>query len=248
MFGIIGGTGLDKIEGLTVEKYEPIETPYGETSEPLTFGSFGNQKIIFLARHGKNHSIPPHLINYQANIWGLHSAGVKNLIAINTVGSIKTEFMPGDFVFPNQIIDYTYCRKNTFSDGVKKSVNHIDFTYPFDDNLRNQFSKISNLLKLKNHVNAVYASVQGPRLESAAEINRYENDGVNIVGMTGMPEASLAREIGLNYAIICPVANHAAGRGLNKAGITHEEISVNSEKMSKNIANLIKGIIESYGN
>ena len=99
MFGIIGGTGLDKIEGLTVEKYEPIETPYGETSEPLTFGSFGNQKIIFLARHGKNHSIPPHLINYQANIWGLHSAGVKNLIAINTVYPVRIDVIHFEEIF-----------------------------------------------------------------------------------------------------------------------------------------------------
>ena len=249
MFGVIGGTGLDKIEGLVVEKYEAIKTPYGETSEPLAFGSIaGNLMIVFIARHGKNHSIPPHLINYQANIWALHSVGVKNLIGINTVGSIDTKFLPGHFVFPDQIIDYTYCRKNTFFDGADKLVKHIDFTYPFDDNLRNQFSKASEMLKLKYHMNGVYACVQGPRLESASEINRYDNDGANIIGMTGMPEASLAREIGLNYALICPVANHAAGRGLNKDGISHEEISANSEKMALNIENLIKGITESYGN
>jgi len=248
MFGVIGGTGLSKIEGLIVEKHEAIKTPYGQTSEPLTFGMIGHHKIAFLARHGKTHSIPPHLINYQANIWALHSVGVKNLIGINTVGSIETQFMPGDFVFPNQIIDYTYCRKNTFFDGIKSPVKHIDFTFPFDNNLRNTFLKVSNLLNLKYHANSVYASVQGPRLETAAEINRYENDGANIVGMTGMPESSLAREIGLNYALICPVANHAAGRGLNKDGVTHAEISANSVKMALNISNLIKGIIESYGN
>ena len=248
MFGVIGGTGLDNIKELVVEKYETIKTPYGPTSEPLTFGLLGENKVIFLARHGKNHSIPPHLINYQANIWALHSVGVKTLIAVNTVGSIETKFMPGDFVFPNQIIDYTYCRKNTFFDGIKTPVKHIDFTFPFDNNLLNKFLKVSKLLKLNYHINAVYASVQGPRLGSAAEINRYENDGANIVGMTGMPETSLAREIGLSYALICPVANHAAGRGLNKDAVTHEEISANSEKMALNIANLIKGIIETHGN
>ena len=248
MFGVIGGTGLDKIEDLIVEKTEAIKTPYGSTSEPLTFGLLGPHKVIFLARHGKDHFIPPHLINYQANIWALHSVGVKNLIGINTVGSIETKFMPGDFVFPNQIIDYTYCRNNTFFDGIKSPVKHIDFTFPFDNNLLSSFLKVSQILKLKHHINGVYASVQGPRLESAAEINRYENDGANIVGMTGMPEASLAREIGLKYALICPVANHAAGRGLNKDGVTHEEISTNSIKMALNITNLIKGIIESYGN
>ena len=249
MFGVIGGTGLDKIEGLVVEKHETIKTPYGETSEPLAFGSIAGQlMIVFIARHGKNHSIAPHLINYQANIWALHSVGVKNLIGINTVGSIDTKLLPGDFVFPDQIIDYTYSRKNTFFDGIDNPIQHIDFTYPFDSNLRNHFSRAARMLDLKFHTSGVYACVQGPRLESAAEINRYENDGADIIGMTGMPEASLAREIGLNYALICPVANHAAGRGLNKDGISHEEINANSEKMALNIENLIKGIIGSYGN
>ena len=249
MFGVIGGTGLDKMKGLIVNKYETIKTPYGETSEPLVFGSIADHlDIAFIARHGKNHSIPPHLINYQANIWALHSVGVTNLIAVNTVGSINTKFLPGDFVFPDQIIDYTYSRKNTFADGIKNPVKHIDFTKPLDSDLVNQFIKVSSILKLKYHLNGVYACVQGPRLESAAEINRYDNDGANIVGMTAMPEASLAREIGLNYALICPVANHAAGRGLNKDGVSHEQINANSEKMVLNIANLIKGIFESYGN
>jgi len=248
MFGVIGGTGLDNIEGLVVEKNEVIKTPYGSPSEPLTFGMLGKNRVIFLARHGKNHSIPPHLINYQANIWALHSVGVKNLIAVNTVGSIETKFMPGDVVFPSQIIDYTYCRKNTFFDGIKNPVKHIDFTFPLDNNLRNYWLEVSKLLKLNYHMNAVYASVQVPRLESIAEINRYENDGANIVGMTGMPETSLAKEIGLNYALICPVANHASGRGLNKDGVTHEEISMNSKKMALNITSLIKGIIEKHGN
>ena len=248
MFGVIGGTGLCKIKGLIVEKHEAIKTPYGQTSELLTFGILGDHKVIFMARHGKNHSIPPHLINYQANIWALHSVGVKNLIGINTVGSIETEFKPGDFVFPNQIIDYTYCRKNTFFDDVENPVNHIDFTYPFNDDLRHQFFKVSKLLKFNHHLNAVYAAVQGPRLETVAEISRYERDGGSIVGMTGMPEASLAREVGLNYALICPVANHAAGRGLNINGVSQVEISANSKNMALKITNLIKGIIESYGN
>jgi len=247
MFGVIGGTGLGKINGLITKKKEIIKTPYGDTSEPLSFGLLGKHKVIFLARHGSDHSIPPHLINYQANIWALNDAGVKNLIGINTVGSIQLEFMPGDFVFPNQIVDYTHSRESTFFDGVKQPVKHIDFTNPFNRALRDKFIHTSNQLKFKSHVEAVYGCVQGPRLESAAEINRYENDGVSVVGMTGMPETSLAREMNLNYAIICPVANHAAGRGLNKNGISHEEINSNSKKMSINISDLIKGVIESYG-
>jgi len=177
----------------------------------------------------------------------LNEIGVKNLIGINTVGSIQLDFMPGDFVFPNQIIDYTHSRESTFFDGVKQPVKHIDFTNPFNSVLLDKFIHISNQLKFKSHTEVVYGCVQGPRLESAAEINRYENDGVSVVGMTGMPETSLAREMNLNYAIICPVANHAAGRGLNKNGISHEEINSNSKKMAFNIADLIKGVIESYG-
>ena len=247
MFGVIGGTGLGKIEGLIVEKQEVIQTPYGETSEPLSFGFLGKKQVIFFARHGREHNIPPHLINYQANIWALQSVGVKNLIGVNTVGSIEVDFMPGDFVFPDQIIDYNYTRKNTFSDGIINAVKHIDFTNPFDSALRERFIYTSNNLKFKNHIDATYACVQGPRLETIAEINRYEKDGASIVGMTAMPEASLAKELDLNYAIICPVANHAAGRGLNKKGVFHEEINTNSKKMASNIANLIKGVIESYG-
>ena len=153
MFGVIGGTGLDKIEGLVVQKHETIKTPYGETSEPLAFGSIAGQlMIVFIARHGKNHSIAPHLINYQANIWALHSVGVKNLIGINTVGSIDTKLLPGDFVFPDQIIDYTYSRKNTFFDGVGNPIQHIDFTYPFDSNLRNHFSRAARMLDSQHHL------------------------------------------------------------------------------------------------
>jgi len=247
MFGVIGGTGLGKIDDLVIEKKEIIKTPYGDTSEALSFGLLGKHKVVFLARHGSDHSIPPHLINYQANIWALNEIGVKNLIGINTVGSIQLDFMPGDFVFPNQIIDYTHSRESTFFDGVKQPVKHIDFTNPFNSVLLDKFIHISNQLKFKSHTEVVYGCVQGPRLESAAEINRYENDGVSVVGMTGMPETSLAREMNLNYAIICPVANHAAGRGLNKNGISHEEINSNSKKMAFNIADLIKGVIESYG-
>ena len=248
MFGVIGGTGLNKIEELIIEKQEVIETPYGATSGLLSFGSLEKKKFIFLARHGGEHNIPPHLINYQANIWALNSVGVKNLIGINTVGSINVEFMPGDFVFPNQVIDYTSSRKNTFFDGDINPVKHIDFTNPFDKILREKFIYIANFLKFKNHSHSTYACVEGPRLETFAEINRYEKDGANIVGMTAMPEASLARELDINYAIICPVANHAAGRGLNKSGVFHEEINSNSKKMASNIAVLIKQVIESYGN
>lgn len=242
MIGIIGGTGLSSIKDLVISRHEDINTLYGKPSEPLTVGNFGGKDIIFLARHGKNHSIPPHLINYQANISAFNLMGVTDIISIASVGSINPKDEPGTLVFPDQLVDYTYGRKHTFFDGEKEPVSHIDFTYPYDEGLRNNLIEIalsSNFLFKKE---GVYGAVQGPRLETAAEINRYEGDGVTIVGMTGMPEAALAKELNMNYATICLVANHAAGRGLSEDGITHEEISKNSEEMMLNVIKIIKEI------
>jgi len=247
MFGIIGGTGLVSMKNLIAEQEKVVETPYGDPSGALVFGVLDKVKIVFLARHGQDHSIPPHLINYQANLWALHSVGVKNIIAVSTVGSIDIKLMPGTIVFPNQIIDYTYNRIHTFFDGVDHPVNHIDFTFPYHEELRHDFIQSASKIKTSYCENGVYAATQGPRLETAAEIDRYEKDGATIVGMTGMPEAVLAKELGINYAAICPIANHAAGRGLSEKGLTYQEINVNSEKMMKNVINLLKNIIESHG-
>ncbi|MGE4596523.1 MAG: S-methyl-5'-thioinosine phosphorylase [Methylophilaceae bacterium] len=247
MFGIIGGTGLVSMKDLITEQEKVIETPYGNPSGALVFGMLGKIKIVFLARHGQDHSIPPHLINYQANLWALHSVGIKNIIAVSTVGSIDTKLMPGIIVFPSQIIDYTHNRIHTFFDGVDHPVDHIDFTYPYHEELRHVFIQSASKIKTPYCEDGIYAATQGPRLETAAEINRYEKDGATIVGMTGMPEAALAKELGINYAAICPVANHAAGRGLSEKGVTHQEINVNSEKIMKNVINLLKNIIELHG-
>lgn len=242
MFGVIGGTGLGNIKELVIDRHEDINTPYGRPSEALTIGKIGNKEVVFLARHGTNHSIPPHLINYQANISAFSLLGVTDIISIASVGSINPEDAPGTLVFPDQIIDYTHGRKHTFFDGDKNPVSHIDFTYPYDERLRKQFIKIASASNFLFKKNGVYGAVQGPRLETAAEINRYDSDGVTIVGMTGMPEAALARELNMNYAMICLVANHAAGRGLSANGITHDEISKNSKKMMKNVIEIIKEI------
>ncbi|NOT15882.1 MAG: S-methyl-5'-thioinosine phosphorylase [Methylotenera sp.] len=225
MLGIIGGTGLAELESLIITKRRIERTPYGEASQPLVFGELCGHEVVFLARHGLGHTIPPHAINYRANIWALHAVGVTDLLAVATVGGIDAQLSPGDIVLPHQIIDYTHGRKSTYYDGVDLPVKHIDFTEPYSAELRSlcQSAAINSGLTLIE--GGVYAAVQGPRLETAAEINRLERDGATLVGMTGMPEAALARELGLRYTAICPVANHAAGRGDSHNGIQYENIS-----------------------
>jgi 5'-methylthioadenosine phosphorylase len=223
MFGIIGGTGLASIHELIVSKREIIRTPYGEPSQPLIFGSLAGNDIVFLARHGSGHTIPPHEINYRANIWALQSVGVTHIISVATVGVIDDAVNPGTICIPNQIIDYTYGRKNTYFDGTEMPVKHVDFTY--DETLRKEIVNIARLILKTVITEGVYAAVQGPRLETAAEINRLEKDGAHIVGMTGMPEAVLAKELNIAYAAICPMVNHAAGRGQSKNAISFSSIN-----------------------
>jgi 5'-methylthioadenosine phosphorylase len=225
MFGIIGGTGLASIHELKVSKREIIRTPYGEPSQPLIFGSLAGNDIVFLARHGSGHTIPPHEINYRANIWALQSVGVTHIISVATVGVIDDAVNPGTICIPNQIIDYTYGRKNTYFDGTEMPVKHVDFTYPYDEILRKEIVNIAKLILKTVITEGVYAAVQGPRLETAAEINRLEKDGAHIVGMTGMPEAVLAKELNIAYAAICPMVNHAAGRGQSKNAISFSSIN-----------------------
>jgi 5'-methylthioinosine phosphorylase len=246
MLGIIGGTGLAQLENLKVMRREIARTPYGEASQPLIFGELAGEQVVFLARHGGGHTIPPHAVNYRANIWALHTAGVKSLLAIATTGSIAPDLNPGDLVLPDQIIDYTYGRKNTYHDGIDFPVKHIDFTYPYSEDLRNLCKLAAANINHKLHDGGVYACSQGPRLETAAEINRFERDSATIVGMTGMPEAALARELGLDYAAICPVANHAAGRGSSVNGIQYQALSVSLELTMQKVRQLIAEITRTY--
>jgi len=201
-----------------------VRTPYGEPSQPLVFGEINGKEVVFLARHGGGHTIPPHAVNYRANIWALHSVGVRNLLAVATVGGIARNLIPGDIVLPNQILDYTYGRSNTYHDGIELPVRHIDFTQPYSQAMRERCLQAAADVGYSVVDGGVYACVQGPRLETAAEINRYEHDGATVVGMTGMPEAVLARELGLAYAAICPVANFAAGRGDSAQSIQFEQV------------------------
>ena len=248
MIGVIGGTGLRKIDGFNIIREELVDTPYGKPSAKILVGKLDGRDVAFLARHGEGHTIPPHLINYRANIYALETLGVKAILGIATVGSIPTAIKPGSIVLPHQIIDYTYGRDHTFFDGVKNPVSHIDFTNPYNPELRKLLCNNASLEDIVFVKEGVYVAVQGPRLETAAEIDKYEKDGATIVGMTGMPEASLARELDLPYAAICPVANFAAGRASSKKGITHEEINKQSEVMSLNVSKYLMMVIQAYGN
>lgn len=224
MLAIIGGSGLTQLSNLAIVRREVVRTPYGEPSGALTFGELGGQPVVFLARHGYGHTIPPHLVNYRANIWALKQARVSAVVSVASVGGIRADLGPGELVAPHQIIDYTWGRVATFFEGGDKPVNHIDFTLPYDEAVRGRILAAATRAGIDVHDGAVYAATQGPRLETAAEINRLERDGADVVGMTGMPEASLARELELPYAAINVVANHAAGRADSARAIAFSQI------------------------
>lgn len=213
---IIGGTGLTSIQGLEITNREIVQTPFGEPSGPLVQGIFSGNKVYFLPRHGVGHTIPPHKVNYRANIWALKNLGVEQVISINAVGGIRKDMQPANLVIPDQIIDYTVSRINTFFEEGLNKVVHIDFTEPFCEELRQSIINAAKIDSIKVINEGTYASTQGPRLETAAEINRLEKDGCDLVGMTCMPEAALAREKELCYASISVVANLAAGRGTDE--------------------------------
>ena len=224
MLAIIGGSGLTTLSNLDVSHGEVVRTPYGEPSGALVFGQICGQPAMFLPRHGYGHTIPPHMVNYRANLWAIHHHKATGIISVASVGGIRDDLQPGDIVLPNQIIDYTWGRKSTFFDGVGTPVTHVDFTEPYDAELRRRIAEAGEQLGVAMKIGGVYAATQGPRLETAAEINRMERDGVDLGGMTGMPEAVLARELGIPYAAINVVANHAAGRGSSTNGIHFESL------------------------
>lgn len=208
---IIGGTGLTVIPGLECVDQHHIDTPFGATSAALMEGELNGRRIIFLPRHGEQHSIAPHRINYRANIWALQALGVSDIIAVAAVGGIAETLSPGSLVCPDQIIDYTYGREQSFFSDAFSAQQHIDFTYPYTQTVRQKIISASHALNLDITDGGVYGATQGPRLETAAEISRMKKDGCTIVGMTGMPEAALAREAQINYACCALVVNWAAG-------------------------------------
>ena len=241
---IIGGTGLTPLEGIEIHDTRKVNTPYGNPSSALTFGRFGENEIIFLARHGNPHTIQPHKINYRANIHALKENGVENIIAVNVVGGITPEMHPGRIVIPEQIIDYTHDRNQTFFEDELNEVTHIDFTNPYSVVLREQLTKTSVISDLNVFVGGVYAATQGPRLETAAEIRKLEKDGCDIVGMTGMPEASLARELGIHYVCLALVVNWAAGKADEE--ITMTIIEKHLEDGLRQVKLLLKRFIPSF--
>jgi 5'-methylthioadenosine phosphorylase len=226
MLGIIGGTGLTQLANLEITHRQVARTPYGEPSGALVFGRLCGQEVIFLARHGNGHNIPPHEVNYRANLWALKDQGVDRVVSVATVGGIHPGLIPGTLVIPDQIIDYTHSRATTFFSSGDKPVTHLDFTFPYCAAMRAALLHAAGRAGISLRDGGVYGAVQGPRLETAAEINRMERDGADMVGMTSMPEAYLAREIEICYAAVGAVVNYAAGRGLSADGIQMEEIQL----------------------
>lgn len=212
---IIGGTGLTEFDQLKlIKSHQAIETELGSPSSVIIEGNLGQSRVLFLARHGHPHAVAPHKINYRANLLALQQLGAQEIIAINAVGGIHPDAVSGHISVPKQIIDYTWGREHTFFDGVFKPLDHIDFSYPYDEALRQRIINALQQTPLKNgfSTETVYGATQGPRLETIAEIQRLEKDGCDLVGMTGMPEAVLARELNIPYASLCLVVNPAAGK------------------------------------
>ena len=242
LVAIIGGSGLSKLGNMEVTQRRVARTPYGEPSGALTFGRIHSREVVFLARHGHGHTIAPHEVNYRANIWALKDAGADCVISVASVGGIRKDIAPGQLMLPDQVIDYTWGRPSTYFEGAGVPVNHIDFTEPYSRELRARLLKSAQSAGEAILDGGVYAATQGPRLETAAEITRLERDGADIVGMTGMPEAGLAREISLEYATIAVVANYAAGRGDSQRAVPLDKIGeVLEEAMSR-----VRRIIERF--
>jgi 5'-methylthioadenosine phosphorylase len=245
MLAILGGSGLTQLSTLSETRRISARTAFGEPSGPLTLGKIGGREVIFLARHGDAHSIPPHQVNYRANIQALKDAGAKQVAAVATVGGIRREFGPGALVVPHQIIDYTWGRASTFFEGPGARVTHIDFTEPYSAALRRNILAAAKACGEAVADGGCYGATQGPRLETAAEISRMERDGADLVGMTAMPEAALAREAGLEYAAIAVVANHAAGKGDSAHAISLSAIEAVVEQAMQRVKRVLEKLAAS---
>ncbi len=238
---IIGGTGLTQLETLDIIRKEVVHTPFGEASGPVTHGRLAGKDVAFIARHGYGHTIPPHKVNYRANIWALKSVGADTILAVAAVGSINSELAPGLLAIPDQIIDYTYGRKQTFFEEDLDHVTHIDFTNPYSLDFRDKLVIAAKSSGINFFNGGTYGATQGPRLETAAEIKRLERDGCDMVGMTGMPEAALARELGLAYSAITVMANWAAG--IVEGEITMDEIQLNLNAGMTDVKKVIQNLM-----
>ncbi len=242
--GIIAGSGFHEFEGVEILSLEKIATPYGEPSDVYRLGEISGIEVIFLARHGTPHRIPPHRINYRANVWGFRELGAERILSVNAVGGIHREPGPGSIIVPDQIIDMTHGRDSTFYDGDKAV--HIDFTMPFCSELREALISACRKSGVRHRESGTYICVNGPRLETKAEIGHFSSMGGDVVGMTAMPEASLARELELCYAGISVITNYAAGISAKKLTVTEvvETMRISMEKIKslvKEALSLIPG-------
>lgn len=222
---IIGGTGLTQLPGLTISKAHDVQTPFGSPSAPILEGELDGYRVLFMARHGHPHRIPPHQVNYRANLWALQKLYATDVVAVTAVGGITRNMVSKALVVPVQIIDYTHSRHATIFEDDMSSVTHVDFSYPYTESLRQLLLESAKNVSESVINGGVYGATQGPRLETAAEIFRMEQDGCDIVGMTGMPEAVLARELKLRYAALSVIVNPAAGKG--EGVITIKDIEEN---------------------
>ncbi len=239
---IIGGTGVYRLASLEGAQALGGDTPYGAPSGPVRVGRLAGRRVAFLARHGEGHSLPPHRVNYRANLWQLQSLGAQRVLAINTVGGITDAYCPRVLALPDQLIDYTWGRTSSFWDGEGGEVLHVDFGDPYTPSLRQAVSDAALRSGTALVDGGCYGATQGPRLETRAEIARMRRDGCDLVGMTGMPEAGLARELGLDYACLAVVANWAAGCG-DDAEITLADVLANVEAASAGLPSLLDALL-----
>jgi 5'-methylthioadenosine phosphorylase len=246
MIAIIGGSGLTQLANLAITHRQIVRTPYGEPSGPLTFGRIGDNEVAFLARHGYGHTLAPHEINYRANLWALQAKGVKRVIAVCTVGGIDPALTSGSLALPDQIIDYTWGRPSTYFEGAEQPVTHIDFTHPFCEETRAMALAAARDAGVDLHDGGTYAAVQGPRLETRAEIDRFERDGATMVGMTGMPEAALARELNISYAQIAVCVNAAAGRAESRDRVALDDIGRIIDTAMEKVRLVVAKIVERH--
>ncbi|MBB1471540.1 MULTISPECIES: S-methyl-5'-thioinosine phosphorylase [unclassified Luteimonas] len=241
---VIGGTGLYQLAGLEdVEPHQPV-TRFGAPSGPVRIGTLDGHRVAFLARHGEGHSVPPHQVNYRANLVALQALGARRVLALNTVGGITARFGPRVLACPDQLIDYTWGRVATFCEEPGSEVLHVDFGDPYTPSLRHAVIGAAAEAGVALLDGGCYGVTQGPRLETRAEIARMARDGCDLVGMTGMPEAGLARELGLDYACLAIVANWAAGAGpVHDEVITLEEVVANVEAASSGVPGLVAALL-----
>ena len=238
---VIGGTGMNRWSGFEPLQAAEAQTPYGAASGAPQIGRFAGVEVVFLARHGEGHRLPPHAINYRANVWALRAAGAHCIVGIGAVGGIADWMPPAALALPRDLIDYTWGRAHTYSDGSPGApLDHVDMTQPYDEALRAQLLDASKATGVAFDGEGVLAVTQGPRLETPAEILRMKRDGCDMVGMTGMPEAALARELALPYASLGVSVNWAAGLG--KVGI-HDEIHQSIEEGMNKVQLLLQHLV-----